>query len=369
MANVYDYLAWRGDIPCSHSPFGEVDGMILARLAYLPLDSVMEQGSDKRIPLADVGRELLQKHAAGEVKLSKNSFDLLTSLRGCERYAGLSLFDYVNVFDTEGETQFAAVSFRIGEGRFYCSYRGTDNTLVGWKENFNMSFTTPVPAQERAVRYLEGAAELIARAEPGYRLVVGGHSKGGNLAVYASAYCEKPIQDRIELIYNFDGPGFTQTVVLSPGYQRICSLVNTLVPQSSIVGMLLEHEEKYTVVRSTNKNIWQHDPTSWELTREGFIRLESVTSSSRFIDYTIKGWMNSMNTRRREKFIDAVYQLLLTTDAKTLNELNASKYSNFKKIWSSVRNMDEQTRKDMTFALKLLVKSASLGMIRMLQDK
>lgn len=369
MANVYDYLAWRGDIPFTHSPFNEIDGMVLARLAYLPLDGLALQGGSSPVPIPAIGDALLGQHEKGSVKLTKNAFDLLTALRGCERYAGVLAFDYVNVFDKESETQFAAVSFRIDEKSFCCSYRGTDSTLVGWKENLNMSFTTPVPAQEQAVRYLAGAAEIISQLEPDYRLTVAGHSKGGNLAVYAASYCDKAIQDRIGLVYNYDGPGFTDTVVLSPGYQRICTHVHTLVPQSSVVGMLLEHEEKYTVVRSTNKNIMQHDPTSWELTRDGFIRLESVTSSSRFIDYTLKAWMNSMNRQRREKFIDAVYQLLLTTDAATIRELNENKYSSFKKLWSSVRTMDEQTRKDMTFALKLLVKSAKLGMIRMLQDK
>ena len=369
MANVYDYLAWRGDVPFTHTPFGEIDGMILARLAYLPLDGVMEQGGSELLPISGIGETLLGQHEAGSVKLTKNAFDLLTALRGCDRYAGVSAFGYVNVFDKESETQFAAVSFRIDERSFCCSYRGTDSTLVGWKENLNMSFTTPVPAQEEAVRYLERAAEIISPLGPDDRLTVVGHSKGGNLAVYAASYCAKEIQDRIGLVYNYDGPGFTDTVVLSPGYQRICSQVVTLVPQSSIVGMLLEHEEKYTVVRSANKNIMQHDPTSWELDRSGFIRLESVTSSSRFIDYTLKAWMNSMNRQRREKFIDAVYQLLLTTDAETVRELNANKYSSFKKLWSSVRTMDEQTKKDMTFALKLLFRSAKLGMIRMLQDK
>lgn len=375
MADVYDYLTWRGDVPFSFSPFNEIDGMILARLSYLPFDAVTEQRSFTAVPLEKARETLLSKHASGERKLTKNQQNILSALKNCDRYSQVALCYYVNVFEERNQTQFAAVTFSIGENRYFAAYRGTDNTLVGWKENFNMSFSSTVPAQELALEYLNTVGnELLSRpaaknAENPLSLIVGGHSKGGNLAVYAAAFADKELQPLIEKVYNYDGPGFNDAIILSPGYQRICSRVTTLVPQSAIVGMLLEHEEKYTIVRSTNSSIWQHDTASWQLTRDGFTRLESVTSSSRFIDYTLKAWMNSMSRERRERFVDACYTVLIDTDASTLREIGANKYSSLRKIVASFRSLDEPTRKDVTFAFKLLLRSAKLGMIRMLGDK
>ncbi len=155
----------------------------------------------------------------------------------------------------------------------------------------------------------------------------------------------------------------------SDGYKRICERVRTFVPQSSVVGMLLEHEEKYTIVRSTNSNIWQHDTYSWEVGRGGFTELESVTNGSRFLDYTIKAWMASLEPARRERFVDAVYSILLDTNVTTVRELTQNKLATFRKVFSSVRRLDEQTRKDLTHTVKLFAKSAKVGYLRMLQER
>lgn len=371
MANVYDYLSWRGDIPLSVDPFNELDGMVLARLAYLPFDYIMEQGNWEPVRLGTAIPVLLGKYSRGAANLTKNAVNILNALNGCERFAQFELLCYINIFDEEEQIQFAAVTFRLAENSYFAAYRGTDNTLVGWKEDFNMSFVCPVPAQLQAVKYLEVVADKAVReCESGSpRFIVGGHSKGGNLAVYASAFCREDVQHRIDRVYNYDGPGFNSTVISSPGYQQICSRVTTLVPQSSIVGMLLEHEEKYTIVRSTNTSIWQHDTASWQLTRTGFTRLDSVTASSRFIDYTLKAWMESMTPERRERFCDAIYSILKDTDVTTLRELGKNKSVNLKKVLLSIRNLDEETRRDILYALKLLLKSAKFGMIRALGDK
>lgn len=371
MANVFDYLEWRGDILFEHSPFNEVDGAVLAMLAYVPFDTVLGQRAFLPEPIGSVAEKMLLRRSAGRVSLTENAFRLLTALVSCPRFNALELMYYVNVFNPASQNQFAAITVRLAKDRYFVAYRGTDNTLVGWKEDFNMSFVCPVPAQAQSVSYLEAVVKQILLEDPSadYRLLVGGHSKGGNLAVYASAFCAPELRARIESVYNFDGPGFNETVLATPGYREICTLVKTLVPQSSIVGMLLEHEEKFSVVRSMRTGIMQHDLASWEIVRTSFVRLETVTSSSRFIDYTLKEWMKSMDPPRREKFCDAVYAILLETDARTLRQLNEKKYSNFKKIYLSFRNQDEQTRSDLTYAFKLLVKSTKPGLMRLLSDR
>ena len=372
MANLYDYLAWRGDVPFSVAPFNEIDAMIAARLAYLPFEGVMGQKAFVPVPFEQVASTLLIKHAAESLKLTKNQLNLLNAMQGAERFKPLEFLYYVNVFDEESETQFAAVACRVAPELYFLAFRGTDNTLVGWKEDLNMSFVSPVPAQKQAVKYLENAVRIalqLADGEKEVRFIVGGHSKGGNLAVYSAAFASESVQDLIERVYNFDGPGFDGSVISAPGYKRISPKVNTLVPQSSVVGMLLEHEEKYTIVKSRGQNLRQHDTASWELDRSGFIQVESVTNASRFVDCTLKGWMTELPPDRREKFCDAVYQILKDTDANTLRDIGRNKYSSLRKIILSIRSLDEQTRQDINYCLRLLLKSAKLGMVRMVQEK
>ena len=379
MANLLDYLNWRGDISLAIKPFNEVDGVILARLSYLRCDRIMLQGSLDHVPLPEAVRRLLDRSGTAAKPISENNIKMLTALLGAERYRDMELIYYMNRFDPKSQTQFAAVTVRIGPGRYFVAFRGTDNTLVGWKEDFNMSFVCPVPAQGEAVRYLDSLAAKLSAASadagegispaPQVRFIVGGHSKGGNLAVYASAYCSEAVQQRIDEVYNFDGPGFTEPVLSSEGYKRICGRVRTYVPQSSIVGMLLGHEEKYTIVRSTNSSIWQHDTASWEVVVDHFRELESVTNSSRFVDYTLKSWMTSLEPQRRERFFDAVYTVLTETNCSTVRELMRNKMDTVRKVYRSVRSLDEEQRKDITYTMRLFLRSAKVGMLRLLEEK
>ncbi len=384
MANILDYLIWRGDIPFSSKPFNEVDAVILARISYMRLDRFMYFAGLEPVPLHSAVKKLLEPAVSGAVKpLSENNTKMLNAILDSERYSGVEMLYYMSHFDAKSEAQFAAVTFRIGKSSYYVAFRGTDNTLVGWKEDLNMSFACPVPAQGEAVRYLDSlgrklgvlpalakdSGKLPAVWDGNARFIVGGHSKGGNLAVYSSAFCDEALQKKIDLVYNFDGPGFNPSVLGSGGYKRICERIRTFVPQSSIVGMLLEHEEKYTIVRSTNNNIWQHDTYSWEVERSGFREIESVTNGSRFLDYTFKAWMTSLDPARRERFVDAVYRVLLDTNATTLKELTQNKFDTLRKVFSSIRKLPEQTRRDLTHTVRLFAKSAKVGYLRMLQER
>ncbi len=162
MANILDYLIWRGDIPFSSKPFNEVDAVILARISYMRLDRFMYYGGMDAVPLPLAVKKLLDPSARSTVKpLSENNIKLLTALSDCPRYSGIELLCYVSHFDAKNEVQFAAVTFRLDSNTYYVAFRGTDNTLVGWKEDFNMSFTCPVPAQGEAVRYLDSLGRKL----------------------------------------------------------------------------------------------------------------------------------------------------------------------------------------------------------------
>lgn len=364
ITDIFDYFTWRGDLTLEHSGFNEVDGVILARLAYLPFEKIMEQRSLNTVKISFAAKAFLALPDIDSVVLMKEDVRLVTFLADSPRFQDMEIMMYVNQIDTETQTQFSVITVKIDEGRYFISFRGTDNTLIGWKEDFNMGFVCPVPAQELALHYVEDIARSVSGS-----LVIGGHSKGGNLAVYASSFCPDDIQERIEKVYNYDGPGFDEKILLTDGYKKICQRVNTFVPQSSIVGMLLGHEEAYTIVHSSQvSGIWQHDIYSWEVKRNGFVCLESVDNSSRFIDYTLKAWISNLDRSQREKFINTIYTVISKTNATTLEELGDNWFSSAVIVLKSVKNLDEATRHAVMQALVLLAKSAKAGMFQMLQS-
>ncbi|MBD8959007.1 MAG: DUF2974 domain-containing protein [Clostridiales bacterium] len=363
MTDIFDYLFWRGDLPLDRIPMNEVDGMVAARIAYLPFETVDVLRGDTTV--ADAAQALLAANDATDSIRQKNDIPLLRALCDSARFGSIRIADFEHTTDTVSQTQFAALTLLLPDGSICIAFRGTDNTLVGWKEDFNMSFVCPVAGQTLAVHYLERAAEKYANC----KITLLGHSKGGNFAVYAAAFCAEETQARIQAVYNYDGPGFDEKVLSADGYKAICGRVSTFVPQSSVVGMLLEHEEAYTIVHSEQVGILQHDLFSWEVCRDTFAHLETVDNSSRFVNYTLKSWLAAMDYSQRETFADAVYTILTETNASTLRELSASWFESAKSVATSLKNLDEPTRKALTQALSLLARSAKTGLSQVMESK
>ncbi|MBQ6902168.1 MAG: DUF2974 domain-containing protein [Oscillospiraceae bacterium] len=359
MANSFNYLMWRGDIPFFASPFNEVDAMLLSRLAYAPFELV---GREKAITVGKVCKALLEIENIEDRLLMRDDKKLLELMSESERFKNLVLFEYVNRIEETSETQFSAVAVQLARREFFVAFRGTDETLIGWKEDFNMSFQTPVPAQTLAVEYFERIARKIRG-----RFILGGHSKGGNLAVYASAFCNTALQGRIDKVLNFDGPGFNEKVLKTVGYQNVKNRISTFVPQSSVVGLLLGHEEEYTIVQSTNTGLLQHDTYSWEVRRDRFVYLETVTDASRFLDHTLKEWIAEMPAEKREKLVDTIYMILTETNAKTVKELGENWILSTASALRTIRNLDDETRKVLIEALRALAKGAKKVFVENLQ--
>ena len=233
-----------------------------------------------------------------------------------QRFGSLLLHDYVKEIDLDREMQFSAICIDFANGT-YVSYCGTDDTLVGWKEDFNMSILNEIPSQQQAVEYLT----RVGYQSPQNELYVGGHSKGGNLAVYASIYVEESIQNRIVAVYNNDGPGFTGYMMGDPGYLAMVPRIKTYIPQSSVIGMLLEHEEPYTVIKSKSVSLLQHDPYSWELLGREFVQMQDVTEDSQFLDTAIKTWFAEMTNQERNQLVDVMFTLLDTGNIENVLDI------------------------------------------------
>ena len=357
MTNVFDYLFWRGDLTFNSSPFNETDAVILSRFAYLPFELLSESFSkDNPLSIEKIADKMLKIENIEEKILQKNDYRLLTELAKARRFNGLVVTDFESRFDKETQTQFSALSVRLQKNLLLVCFRGTDNTLVGWKEDFNMGFVCPVPAQISAVRYLRRTAEKQSG-----EIITAGHSKGGNLAVYSAVKVDEKIKNRIKSVYNFDGPGFDEKLLLTDDYKQIRKKVTTFVPQSSVVGMLLFHEENYIIVHSENSGLTQHDIYSWNVERNRFLYLETVTNSSKFVDYTIKKWFADMDKSQREELVDAVYEIIQHTGFRPLHELKLNWFSSSKSMLQAFKDLDDSQKTLVTDAFRLLLKSTKDG--------
>ena len=335
MADVFDYLKWRGDLSFSQDPPNEVDALIFSALSYISYGGRVERYPDVPVTLRDAAEEYfaLDDHEA-RVRV-KNDLELLHEAAKSNRFGFAKLCFYRDLFIPEQETQFAAVTFLLDDGSAFLAFRGTDYSLVGWKEDFNMSFQQTVPAQRLAVQYTRDvAAQYIAP------LRLGGHSKGGNLAVFAAARSSPILQRRILEVYNNDGPGFTQYMMGDPGYIAMVPRIKTYIPQSSVIGMLLEHEEPYTVIRSKTVSLLQHDPYSWEVMGNGFVQMKEITEESRFVDTTIKAWFADMTNQERGQLVDVMFTLLGTGGVENaLDIFHPKNIRNYLKTLSTDENM------------------------------
>ena len=316
MSDMFDYLNWRGDIRFSQMALNPVDALIFSTLSYIRFHDVVSTQTDCELSLREAADQLLAMEDAATRPRTPKDLPLLRAAADTERFGSTRLCFYRDVFIPEEETQFAAMTFRMDDGTAFLAFRGTDNTLVGWKEDFNMSFQESIPAQQLALKYLQ---EFAARTRG--PIWMGGHSKGGNLAVYAAAKSDRFTQSRIIAVHNQDGPGFSDAMMKDPGYQRIIPKIRSFVPQSSVIGMLLEHEEPYTIIRSNQIGVMQHDPYSWEVKGPGFQLVEELTEDSRFLDRTFKNWLAGMSNEERSDFFDTVFSLLATGDVSHVGEI------------------------------------------------
>ena len=231
MANILDYLDWRGDLQISERGFNEVDNLLLAELCYLDFGGIVPPGFDAPVPLQEAMRryDVLREHESMGVLVPDQIPELGRCMAASARFSGLLLCGYENKIDDETQTQFSALTLLLPDGTAYVAFRGTDDTIVGWKEDFNLAFLPVVPAQRMAVQYLQAAAAVFSERP----LRVGGHSKGGNLAVYSAVFCSEAVQNQLMQVYNNDGPGFRTSLLPLPEHKRVAGRIVTIIPESS----------------------------------------------------------------------------------------------------------------------------------------
>ena len=315
LADMFDYLTWRGDIPFSAMGPNPVDGLILSNLSYINFSAATPHTPYSRVSLEQAAMLLLADRDAAKRVRVDHDLELLAAAAASERFRTVELGFYRDILIPEEDTQFAAMAFYLGDGSAYLVYRGTDYTLVGWKEDFNMTFLDHIPAQGLAVSYIEEFASLFTGP-----LHLGGHSKGGNLAIYAAAMADEAIQERIVDVVNYDGPGFMEHILRHPGYERMVPKIRSYLPQSSVFGMMLEREEPHTIIKSRQIGLLQHEPYSWEILGAGFVP-DTLKPDSLILDRALKSWLAKMSHEERSTFFDAVFGLLMTDNTIDIRDI------------------------------------------------
>ncbi len=325
VTNVLDYLKWRGDLTFTQDPLNAVDALIFSALSYIRYGGAVEEKPEEPVTLRDAAGAFFALDNF-EVRIrAKNDLELLRRASESTRFGLSRICRYTDLYIPEEETQFAAMTFLLDDGTAFLAFRGTDETLVGWKEDFNMSFQETIPSQRLAQQYIREFAEGCSLP-----MRIGGHSKGGNLAVFGAARSSGDVQKRILEVFNNDGPGFTEFLMGDPGYRQMVPRIRTFVPQSSVIGMLLEHEEPYTIIKSSQVSILQHEIYTWEVEGKHFIPMEEITADSRFLNLTIKNWASQMSVQERNQVVDTLFALLNSGDVKTASDIfhprNLGKY-------------------------------------------
>lgn len=350
MTNIIDYIKWRGDIQFDKVGITEVDSLIFTELSYLPFENIVpDLKSGEKIKLSDAGKKFFEMHdeniSIGAIIPGKEIVGLLKQTMNTERYGNIEAWAYVNDIDIPNEYQFSAMCFDVGEFT-YVAYRGTDDTIIGWKENFNMAFFTPIPSQKYGAEYLDAVAQKTKN-----KLYIGGHSKGGNLAIYSALFSSDKAKKRIVDVHSFDGPGFQADFIESLNDTETLSKISTVVPEGSTVGMIFDTVGESRVVKSNQKGLRQHDAFSWGVLGGRFIESKLGKSAQEFHDLLGK-WVAKMTREEKIEFVEALYKVFTVTDATTLSEISADKL----KFIIAILKSDDKTKKTIFSAVRNLIK-------------
>lgn len=319
MGNIIDYIQWRGDLSFVQSPFNEVDNLILSCFAYVNLDQIEQVQGIKGITIAAVSELFFATKSHDELKEDKSFVRrapyLMRYMAASRRFSGCIVKNYVNEVIEEESQQFSAMEIFLEDGTSYVAFRGTDDTVIGWKEDFNMSNGT-VPAQLRAAEYLEDIGWKTERM-----MRVGGHSKGGNLAIYASAKCSPMVRSHILEIYTNDGPGFPENFFSEEETSQILPRITRIIPEFSVFGTILKQEKEPIIIVSDEKNILQHDGFSWMVAGPAFIRAEKQDKRAVFFNEILHKWIDDMDVSQRNNLINELFSVIEAAEVETLSQL------------------------------------------------
>lgn len=352
MTNMIDYVKWRGDISFKELPLNEVDSLIFTELAYVPYDNFVSDALDcKGIPLSKLADNFFSvnsnKTKIGAIIPNEPIFELFQLTAKSKRFGNVLVRGYINEVDIGDEKQFSAMCFDIDAHTTYVAYRGTDDTIIGWKEDLNMAFFTPIPSQKRGAEYLESVG-----ASTRHNLYIGGHSKGGNLAIYSALMANERVQKKIIAVHSFDGPGFKKEFIAEHKKNPILPRLIKILPEGAIIGAIFYPVGKCKYVKSEGKGLYQHDAFTWEVMGKDFITVREPSKTSTDFHNLLETWVDGMSEEEKVDFVDALYKLCTVNDSTTLSDIATDKL----KFIVGVLKTDDKTKKTFLTLINRLIK-------------
>ncbi len=338
MGSAADYLLWRGDLTFAERPFVLADNLVLSLLSYLDFSGVVPGIGQGSVTMREAWEKIRDSRDINAPCAADIDYTFLQKAAESRRFGDALLSDYADQIDEKAQSQFSALKISLGDGTHYLVFRGTDQTLVGWREDFNMSFQK-VPAQDLAVQYLRQVM-----TEPGAVYRVGGHSKGGNLAVYAAVMCGPACRDRILQIYDNDGPGLSSDLISSEDYEAVKSRIVRIIPEFCVIGKLFEHDSRTVIVQSSGDGVMQHQEITWQILGNELVYAEDVAPASKMISGMIDQWMVNVTPEERRVFVKDFFKAAGAGGAKTLTDFSAKGVDGFESVLLEVIDSHKESR-------------------------
>lgn len=351
MANIIDYVKEYGKYEFSQEPFNEVDSLVLCQLVYLNFEKFVPDWTENGQPvnIQSIYRQPDRERILDDYWYRKNNIELFTAMAQSVRYGSLGMNYYVNIINEKDETQFSAMTYLLGGGSIYIAYRGTDANMVGWKEDCNLAFSKPIHSQYLSVEYMNRVSKYLTGG-----FLAGGHSKGGNLAVYAAMNCSADVRERIIHVYNHDGPGFRPEIRKQGNYEAVRERISKYIPKSSIVGMILEDHTDYEVVESKGVGLFQHNAYSWKVKEDSFIRAKNMTEVRMVRDAAVNEWILSLTEEEIHVFVDTLYEVVCASEAKNVFQLGSDVKKSVQSVKEAAKEVDDSTKKMIQGILRML---------------
>jgi len=358
VCDLLDYISWRGDLSFEQSPFCAIDALILAQLSYINFDGLLKDDFSYRKRIFEL-YSIFTKDSAyasrcemGAV-INPKTPELLKAVAFSNRFAYMEITGYEAVLDEEKEEQFAGMTFIIDKSTIAVVFRGTDDNLVGWKEDFNIVLQNTIPSQESGLAYLNKAAGAFKHSD----IIVSGHSKGACVAVYSGVYCELKAKKRINAVYNFDGPGFAEEFFERPEYLQMENKIHSFYPYFSVVGMVFQHPKSYKIIDSSAFTLFQHDAFSWNVMGNDFIYCDDFAEESKLFHQSFNEWMDSLSLEDRKRFINVFFDVVYASGAKTNLEIENNKLQASAKMLAAFHALELDDKKHITNMLRMLFKT------------
>lgn len=354
MGHIISYVKRQKENSFLELPFNEVDALILSQFIYLKLDNLIPTPSEKKpgVYLYEITNRMDYDKVFEDKRYAKDNKALLKAMVESKRYRRMQLNYFSQITSVTVETQFAAMTCFLENGPTVIVYRGTDETLVGWKEDFNMFFKEPVTGQSLSSLYLKQVSEMI---EGGFLVV--GHSKGGNFAVYASMNAPDEVQQRIERVYSFDSPGFRPEILESVDFNKIKGRISKFLPRASFFGMILQSQEEYQVVDCSSVGIMQHNPYNWQVEGEKLKRIEELDKGSVFVNETFNQWLYGLNDEELHLFAEIWYHTLRQANVNTVLDFFKEPAKSLAKLAEVIKETDEDTKEQVKELALSLIKA------------